>query len=87
MPVAEAMACGCPVITSRNSSLPEVAGEAALYVNPERPDEIRAAMVTLLQEVTLCETLRARGLAQVKRFSWERAARETLAALREIADG
>ena len=85
LPVAEAMACGCPVITSRNSSLPEVAGDAALYVDPERPDKIRAAMATLLQEETLCETLRARGLAQVRQFTWESAARETVAAFREVA--
>jgi glycosyltransferase involved in cell wall biosynthesis len=83
LPVAEAMACGCPVITSNNSSLPEVAGDAALYVNPESPDEIRDAMMTLLSDATLCNTLRERGLLQVKQFTWERAARETLAALRE----
>ena len=86
LPVTEAMACGCPVITSRNSSLPEVAGDAALYVDPESSEEIREAMMTLLRDANLCETLRMRGLEQVKKFTWERAARETLAALREVAE-
>ena len=85
LPVAEALACGCPVITARNSSLPEVAGDAALYVDPEQPGEIRQAMENLLRDDALSDALRARGLLQVRRFTWERAARETLAALREVA--
>ena len=84
LPVAEAMACGCPVITSNNSSLPEVAGDAALYVDPESVDEIREAMLTLLRDAELRRSLGERGVQQVKQFTWERAARETLAVLHEV---
>jgi glycosyltransferase involved in cell wall biosynthesis len=84
LPIAEALACGCPVITSRNSSLPEVAGTAAIYIDPERPNEIREAMMTLLRDTELCDLLRERGLVQVKRFTWERFCRGVLAVLSGI---
>ena len=79
IPVIEAMACGTPVITSNVSSLPEVAGEADLTVDPTSSDAIRAALERLLSSPTLREDLRTRGLAQAAQFTWERAARETLA--------
>ena len=78
LPVAEAMACGCPVITSHNSSLPEVAGNAALYIDPERPEEIRDAMLTLLRDVALAPILREQGVEQVAQFTWERFAGKVL---------
>jgi glycosyltransferase involved in cell wall biosynthesis len=84
LPVAEAMACGCPVITSRNSSLPEVAGNAALYVDQERPEEIRDAMLALLQDVELAPSLRTQGVVQVAQFTWERFARKALEIFSEI---
>ena len=84
LPVAEAMACGCPVITSRNSSLPEVAGNAAIYIDPERPTEIREAMVSLLRKEDLCNLLREQGLTQVQQFTWERFAQGVLAVLSEL---
>jgi glycosyltransferase involved in cell wall biosynthesis len=83
IPVIEAMACGTPVITSRVSSLPEVAGEAALTVDPNSSDAIRTALERLLSSQDLRADLRARGLAQAAQFTWERAARETLVVYRQ----
>lgn len=84
MPVLEAMACGAPVITSNRTSLPEVAGEAALLVNPEDPQELADAMTRVLEDRGVAEDLRARGFERVKGFTWERAARRTLALYKEL---
>jgi alpha-1,3-rhamnosyl/mannosyltransferase len=78
LPVLEAMACGTPVICSDASSLPEVAGDAALMIDPFDVDGLAAAMARVLQEPDLREGMGARGLAQAKRFTWERAARQLL---------
>ena len=77
LPVLEAMACGTPVVCSNTSSLPEVAGEAALLVPP---DDVRAwtqAIARVWNEGTLRAQMRARGFAQASHFTWERAARLT----------
>lgn len=87
LPVAEAMACGCPVITSTISSMPEVAGDAALLVNPESVEEIRAAMRRVLTDPALRESMSSSGLVQAGRFSWKRCAAETLSVLRTISAG
>ncbi|MCL4393207.1 MAG: glycosyltransferase family 4 protein [Chloroflexi bacterium] len=76
LPVAEAMACGTPVVTSNASSLPEVAGDAALYFDPRDVAGMAAALERALGDDALRDDLRARGFAQVKQFSWDRAARE-----------
>ena len=76
LPVLEAMACGTPVVCSNTSSLPEVAGEAALLVDPTRVDAIAAAIDRALSDRELRETLVERGLAQAARFTWERAGRQ-----------
>jgi glycosyltransferase involved in cell wall biosynthesis len=83
IPVLEAGACGVPVITSNTSSLPEVAGDAALLVDPHDVDAIAEAMNRLVTDETLRTELARRGLANVQRFSWEKCARETLAVLVE----
>lgn len=83
--VLEALACGTPAIVSNSSALPEVAGAAALLIDPRRPEEIAAAMLRLHEEPGLRAALAAAGPAQAARFSWERCARETLAVLREAA--
>jgi glycosyltransferase involved in cell wall biosynthesis len=78
LPPLEAMACGTPVISSNAASLPEIVGDAALLVEPEAAigwaETIRVAMKNEGRRAEM----RARGLAQAKKFSWERAARETL---------
>lgn len=71
LPLLEAMACGTPVITSNTSSLPEIAGGAALLVDPLRVDEIVEAIRRVLSDTTLRQQLRARGLAQAARYPWE----------------
>jgi glycosyltransferase involved in cell wall biosynthesis len=85
LPVLEAMACGTPVICSDTSSLPEVAGDAALLVNPREPEALAQAMLGLLRDEELRGKLAARGLQQARRFSWRRCAQEALAVLDEVA--
>lgn len=82
LPVLEAMSCGTPVITSNTSSLPEVAGDAALLVDPQDLVGLAAAMHRVCQDEGLRRQMSARGTAQAARFSWERAAQETLAVYR-----
>ncbi len=79
LPVLEAMARGVPVACSNASSLPEVAGDAALLFDPRDEGAIGAAMQRLLSDPVLAETLRARGLERAREFTWERTARLTLA--------
>lgn len=71
LPVAEAQASGCPVITSDTSSLPEVGGDAARYVNPEKPEEIGQAIADLLDGQNLRETMIAKGKVNAERFAPE----------------
>jgi glycosyltransferase involved in cell wall biosynthesis len=78
IPVLEAMASGVPVLTSNVSSLPEVAGDAAYYVNPNEADEITQGMEELSANGALRAKLIAAGFEQIKKFSWEKAVRETL---------
>jgi glycosyltransferase involved in cell wall biosynthesis len=85
LPVLEAQSYGVPVMTANNSSLPEVAGDAALLVDPTDVDAIADAMLRLSQDEPLRQQLIAAGHANVKRFSWEKAARETLEVLKRAA--
>ncbi len=85
LPVLEAMACGTPVVTSNVSSLPEVAGEAALLIDPRSEAELAEAMIRALTDTSLRKQMRSSGLDQARRFSWERCARETLAVYEEAA--
>lgn len=78
LPVLEAMACGTPVITSNNSSIPEVAGDAAILIDPNRPSEIAETMRAVLLDENLYNILKERGIAQAKKFSWEKCAKKTL---------
>lgn len=71
LPVLEAMSFGCPVLTSTASSLPEVGGDAALYVDPYDVDHIRAQLSTLLSDGELRQTMREKGQAQAQKFSME----------------
>lgn len=78
LPVLEAMACGTPVITSNVSSLPEVAGDAALLISPNDVEELTEAINRLLSDSELRKEFAKRGLERAKLFSWEKTARETL---------
>ncbi len=84
LPVLEAMACGTPVICSRATSLPEVAGDAALYFDPLDVPALTSAMIRCQTEPALRSELSARGLVQASRFRWEETARQTLAAFDAI---
>lgn len=75
LPVLEAMSCGCPVITSNISSLPEVGGDAAVYVNPLSVDDIAEKIKFVLKSQRT--KLAQKGFAQAKKFSWEKTARQT----------
>lgn len=80
----EAMACGCPVIVSRAASLPEVVGDAGLYVNPYTIGEIISAMERLITDGELRNKLIEKGLQRAKLFSWERTAKQTLSVYEEV---
>jgi glycosyltransferase involved in cell wall biosynthesis len=77
LPPLEAMACGSPVLTSNVTSLPEVVGDAAVLVDPLQTSSIGQGLVALIGNERLRESLRQKGLAWVKRFSWDRTAAET----------
>ncbi len=78
LPVLEAMACGVPVVCSRTSSLPEVGGEAARYFDPSEVSSIAHEILTVWRDAVLRDAMRQAGLARAARFSWERAAQETM---------
>jgi glycosyltransferase involved in cell wall biosynthesis len=83
LPVGEALACGTPVVTSDLSSLPEVAGDAALLVDPTSVDSMADALHRLLVDDDLARELSARGPQQAARFTWHRTALETVAVYRQ----
>lgn len=78
IPILEAMACGCPVITSNKSSMPEVAGDSAILVDPLNIGDIAAAMNKIIADKKLREELINKGLARIKQFSWDKSAEQLL---------
>jgi glycosyltransferase involved in cell wall biosynthesis len=87
IPLVEAMACGCPVITSTAPACPEVVGDAALLVDPDDVPGLTAAMLRLVQEPGLATDLRRRGVARAAQFSWHDSARRLLAELERVGSG
>ena len=85
LPVLEAMACGTPVVTSNRSSLPEVAGPAAVLVDPTDPGAIAAALDRVLSDTQLRAQLRTAGMERAAQFTWEETARRTAEVLRDAA--
>lgn len=83
LPPLEAMVCGCPVVAARAGAVPEVCGDAALWFDPGQPATLRDALLRLVAEEGLREGLRAAGSARAPMFTWEKAARELLAQVRE----
>jgi glycosyltransferase involved in cell wall biosynthesis len=84
LPLLEAMACGVPVVCSSAASLPEVVGTAGYLLPPDDTRALGASLLTCVVEPTVADDLRARGLAQAKKFSWEKTARETVAAYESV---
>jgi glycosyltransferase involved in cell wall biosynthesis len=84
IPMLEAMACGVPVITSNTSSMPEVAGNAALIVDPYKPEEITGAMISLYQDENYRNPLIQSGLKQAAMFSWKAMAEDVLNIYRQL---
>lgn len=77
LPLLEAMACGCPVVTSNTTSMPEVVKDAGLLVDPRQPAEWAKALEKVLTDQTLARSLHEKGLARAKEFSWQRCAEQT----------
>jgi glycosyltransferase involved in cell wall biosynthesis len=84
LPVLESMACGTPVITSNLSSLPEVAGDAAILIDPYKVEEITDAMQAIANDSGLRSHLSQLGLARASQFSWEKTGRETVEVLKRF---
>jgi glycosyltransferase involved in cell wall biosynthesis len=84
IPLLEAMACGTPVITSNTSSMPEIAGDTALLINPESDDEIADMMLKLENDENLYKAQKAYGLERAKMFSWRKTAEKLLTVYKQI---
>lgn len=83
-PVLEAMACGSPVVSSNTTSIPEVAGDAAILIDPLNVREMGEALWRVVSSAPLREEMRSKGLAQASRFSWSKAAKETADVYRAV---
>jgi glycosyltransferase involved in cell wall biosynthesis len=84
MPVLEAMACGAPVLTSSSTALAEVAGDAAMLVDPQGARALGETMVRMLEDEPLRAVLKVKGFDRAKQFSWEQAAAKTVALYKEL---
>lgn len=83
LPILESMACGTPVITCRTGSLPEVVGDAAVFLeNPQNPEEIESALTRLAEDKFFYEALIQKGLARTQKFSWQSCAKMTIDRIR-----
>ncbi|VEN73926.1 Alpha-1,3-rhamnosyl/mannosyltransferase [Candidatus Desulfarcum epimagneticum] len=85
LPIVEAMSCGCPVICSNRSSMPEVAGDAAILIDPFDSEDLAQAIEQVSHDTRLRRNLARLGLNQAKRFSWEKSAAETLDVFKKVA--
>ena len=84
IPMLEAMRCGAPVITSNTSSMPEVSGDAALLIDPYKPEEITQAIINLLNDNDLRKELSKKGLKRAQEFSWDAMAKDVLKIYEEL---
>jgi glycosyltransferase involved in cell wall biosynthesis len=84
LPVLESMACGVPVITSQKGALPEVAGDAAILVDPEKVDSIADGISELLSNKELQRKLKTAGIKRAEKFTWQKAAAKTLSLYKEL---
>ncbi|MEM4368510.1 MAG: glycosyltransferase family 1 protein, partial [Candidatus Anstonellales archaeon] len=84
LPPLEAMACGCPVVVSNCGSLPEVCGDAAVYVNPYEPQDIANGILKVLTDESLRQQLIKKGFEQVKKFTWENSVKKFIETLKKL---
>lgn len=84
IPPLDAMRCGCPVIAANTSSLPEVVGNAGILIDPKNPHSITAAMLKIVENKELRDTMVQNGFAQAKKFSWEASAKRLLEIIKKI---
>ena len=84
LPVAEAMACGAAILTTSRASIPEVAGDGAMLVDPDDPVAFTKALVTLAENETLRKELGEKGILQAKKYTWDKCAKETFQLLGEM---
>jgi glycosyltransferase involved in cell wall biosynthesis len=87
LPVLEAMACGAPVITTRDTACGDVAGEAALLVEAGNEMQMEDALIAVLEDASLAAGLRAKGIARAQSFSWQRTAELTWAVYQSALPG
>jgi len=78
LPLLEAMACSCPVICSNTASMPEVAGDAALFIDPYNRDSLAHAIDTMVHDTELRRSFIGKGMARAEQFTWEKTARRTI---------
>ncbi len=83
LPLLEALSCGCPVVCSDNSSFPEIGGKEALYCSPNKPNQIAQKINQLIENPDLRLELKQAAKKQIKKFSWQKTAKETLEAYQE----
>ena len=86
LPLLEAMACGCPVICSNVASLPEVAGDAAIFIDPHDDEDLAEAIHRMVFDSRIRNDFKEKGLKRARQFSWERAAKQTLAVFKKVAE-
>lgn len=85
LPILEAMACGCPVITSKEGSLPEIAGDAAYYVDAYSIESIAKGIVAVFHDEKMQKELTEKGLAQAKKFTWKNTAEKTMQVYEKVS--
>lgn len=84
LPILEAMACGCPVVSSSTSSIPEVCADAAMLVNPESIDDLTEAIYIMITEDSIKQVYKKKGLERIKYFLWEGTAQKTLSVYKKV---
>jgi glycosyltransferase involved in cell wall biosynthesis len=85
LPVLEAMACGCPVVATDTSSIPEITGNAAILVDPTNVENLALCIKGVFDDIGMQKELSHKGLAQAKRFSWEKTARGTISVYKKVS--
>lgn len=83
----EAMACGCPVLSSNSSSIPEVVGNAGIYFDPEKPEEIAQAMIKIEKDAGLREQLKQKGFARAREFTWDKSTKKLVGLFQKVNEG